>query len=231
MTGPEAMPGFNDAERALLDGYIVPLPTSDVIDRVVQAAMAETPALPPLRKAVAPERRPRRWRRAWRVAGAACALGIVTAAAAERGAFGPVVQDRVQTVVARAMGNAAPATHPPVPEPKVVSSSAAAPSPAGSTAAADIPDARIAPVVERLRRDPQIGTRVDRMLERRKARQLARGETPTPPDMLELARRYRQLSPAKKAELRLMLATLPPEDQAEIRALIRDYRKARRTQD
>ncbi|HQS68214.1 MAG: hypothetical protein B7Y36_09190 [Novosphingobium sp. 28-62-57] len=229
MTGSDAMPGFDAAERALLDGFVVPPPRSDLIDQVVAAALADAPAMPPLRKAARSERQRFGWRRAWQVAGAVGALGIVTAAAAERGAFGPAVQERVQVVVARAIGDDAPVATPPAPK-RINTPPAPAPLSAGSSVATDITDARIAPMVEKLRRDPQLGARIDRALERRKARQIARGETPTPLDMADLARRYAQLSPERRAELRRKLATLPPEQQAEIRAIIRDYRKARRGQ-
>uniref|UniRef100_UPI0026052471 hypothetical protein n=1 Tax=Novosphingobium sp. TaxID=1874826 RepID=UPI0026052471 len=44
----------------------------------------------------------------------------------------------------------------------------------------------------------------------------------------ELARQYRRLPEARKQRLRQQFRNLPAEDQAEIRAILREYRAARR---
>ncbi|MBC2668096.1 hypothetical protein ACFOON_11820 [Novosphingobium piscinae] len=230
MTDPRD--GFTAEERAVLDAYRVSGPSVDWVDRVMSAVDGEAqpsqPSLPPL---PAPRRRGGRWGRpVVRAALILSGTAMVTAAAAEQGVFGPVAQRQVQAVVAAALAPVT-RTRPAAPRAAVpIAVDSAAPLAAATPPVlppATAPE-RIAPVLSRLQANPQTAPRVARYLERRAQRQEARGEAPTPPDLAELIRDYRQLPPARQKRLREQLRRLPPEDQAEIRALIRQYRAERR---
>lgn len=218
---------FTFEEQALLDAYVLPPPSKDWADALVSAARLERQAQQPRLR-----QRPGLRRRALFSAALVSATGLVTAAAAERGAFGPAIQQQVQAAMASTLGRQVdprPAAIPPG-KPPARSMSASAPSATGAAPqATSVPDPDgIAPVIEKLRANPAIQKRLDRFLARESERQVKRGETPTPPDITDMARRYRQLSPERKRALRQRLRSLPREQQAEIRAIIREYRASRR---
>lgn len=226
MSTADRRDGFTAEEQALLDAYVVPPLPRDWAEAVVCAARLEPQAQPRLRQ------RPGLKRRAFYGAALVSAVGLVTAAAAERGAFGPAIQQKVQAAMASTLGQqvdplpvAAPPGKPPIrgetaPAPLITSEAQRATPVPG-------PD-RIAPVIEKLKANPATHKRVDRFLAREAERQAQRGEAPAPPDMADLARHYQQLSPERKRALRQRLRSLPAEQQAEIRAIIRDYRASRR---
>lgn len=217
---------FTAEEQALLDAYVVPPPPQDWADAVVYAARLEPQAPPRLRQ------RPGLKRRAFYGAALVSAAGLVTAAAAERGAFGPAIQQKVQAAMASTLGQqvdpppvTARTSKRPIREETAPALSATGEAPPATPVPG--PD-RIAPVIEKLKANPATQKRVDRFLARESERQAKRGEPPTPPDITAMARRYRQLSPERKRALRQRLRSLPPEQQADIRAIIRDYRASRR---
>ena len=218
--------GFTAEERALLDSFVVPAPSAEWVDRVMAGVSGE--AVPPLPPRRAPGRAPR-WRQGLYGAVILSGTVMVTAAAAERGVFGPAAQQQVQAVVAAALAPVA-GDRPSIARParaRPVAAAPAAPEPVAVPSAAPGPE-RIAPVIARLQANPQTAAKVNRYLERRARRQEARGEAPTPPNLAELARQYRRLPEAGKQRLRQQFRNLPAEDQAEIRAILREYRAARR---